>query len=255
MAFFRLSETGAGRLPGQPLLLTTLTFVAIALVVAGGVAALFLLKPDLLKFPQWGESANIVPPDGGDSLGPAATSVPSVDRLAEALASATSLVSRNAYEEAAQIIKSAMEALPEEKENLSKRLGEIYFAWGKDLYRETRLDDAVAKLKLAVEAYPENSQIHYWLGEAYFLKARSSEKRTLRSREGDFAEAEKALKEAIRLDENMLKGYYTLGKTFAAREQFNKAAEYYNEVIRRAPESEEAERARRDLRMMDLRSQ
>ena len=239
----------------QPFLLTLLTFVAIAIVVAGGAAALFLMKPGLLKFAQWGIPASTESPENGISPDPTATSAPSMDRLAEALAAATSLVSRNAYEEAVQTIKSAIEALPEEKESLSKRLGEIYFAWGKDLYRESRLDPSVEKLKLAAEAYPENSQIHYWLGEAYFLKARSSEKRTLRSREGDFAEAEKALKEAIRLDENMLKSYYTLGKTFAAREQFNKAAEYYNEVIRRAPESEEAEKARRDLRMMDLRSQ
>lgn len=237
----------------QPFLLTILTFVAIALLVAGGAAALFLMKPDLLKFAQWGNPAGTESLVNGVPDGPTATPVPSVDRLTEALASATSHVNQNAYEEAVKTIQSAMDAIPEEKENLTKRLGEIYFTWGKDLYRESKLDASVEKLKLAVNAYPENSQIHYWLGEAYYLKARSSEKRTLRSREGDFADAERALKEAIRLDANMLKGYYTLGKAFAAREQFSKAAEYYNEVIRRAPESEEAERARRDLRMMDLR--
>jgi tetratricopeptide (TPR) repeat protein len=227
-----------------------ITFILVALVVGGGVAAFLVWRPQLVRFSQGGSTEDSTTTSTAVTEVPSPAGTPSQPG-AELPASVESLVTQSKYEEAIQLLKKTLDGNPDNRETLTKRLAELQFSWGKELFGQSKLDEAVKNLQSAAEVDQRNPNVYFWLGQSYLLKGKRQQKTGLAAK--DYQKAEQALKESVRLDPEMLQSYCALARTYSALAQPDKAAKYYNEVIRKSPDSAEAERARNDLRMMDLR--
>lgn len=214
------------------------------------MAAFLVWWPQVVRFSQGGSTENSTTTSTAVTEVPSPAGTPSQPG-AELPASVESLVNQSKYEEAIQLLKKTLDGNPDSRETLTKRLAELQFSWGKELFGQSKLDEAVKNLQSAAEVDQRNPNVYFWLGQSYLFKGKRQQKTGLAAK--DYQKAEQALKESIRLDPEMLQSYYALARTYSALAQPDKAAKYYNEVIRKSPDSAEAERARNDLRMMDLR--
>ena len=229
------------------------TTILIVLVGAGGVTGFLVWKPQLVKFAArvGGEET---PSTATATASPTTSTPPGAPvgpQTGDALAAADALAAQSQFEEAVRTLSDALRGASENRPALEKRLAQLRFTWGKELVARSQFDQALANLENAARVDDQNANVYYWLGQAHLLKGKRQPKSSLAAK--DYREAERALRECIRLDPSMLEAYYTLARTYSAAGEPDQAATYYKEVIRRAPDSTEANRARDDLKMMDLR--
>lgn len=224
-------------------------------VTAGCVTAFFLLRPRLI-------TSNTISGGGGTESATTATAVtaPTSSTPApptpeptqpDAAATADSLMSQGKYNDAVQTLKTAIESTPSNKDVLTRKLTDIQFTWGKELVigakSEANYDQAIKTLQEVVEIQSTNAEAYYWLGQAHLGKDR------LTPSKKDLKAAEKDLLKSVEIDPNFLKAYEPLGRVYSKQDKLSEAAKYWKEVIKRAPDSTEAARAKEQMRIMDLK--
>jgi Flp pilus assembly protein TadD/predicted aspartyl protease len=130
---------------------------------------------------------------------------------ADALTAAQALLKSHKYTEAAKAFRAIVDKQPTSVEG---QLGLV-----RSLLRNQKVDDALVAATNAATVLPNSAQIHAWYGEVEF-------------RAGQFGEAEREYRAALRLDRNYGRGWFGLARIYrmlsmpkSARGAFAKAHE------------------------------
>ncbi len=100
---------------------------------------------------------------------------------------------------------------------------ELLFNDGRAAYRKKRYRDAVRMLKHAALIRPERAVTHYYLGLSYAAL-------------GDFAEAERAYREALRRDPKNNIAWSELGDLYRKLNRWEEAVEAYRQALQIKPD-------------------
>ena len=116
----------------------------------------------------------------------------------------------------------------------NSRLAVLYDLLAERARTEGRNVEATALLEKAVQQVPTSPAYHDHLARALLRQQRT-------------AEAERAYHEALKADAGWLPAYLGLAEIAEARQAWPQAAQFYQAIIRRAPKSDEAAVARRQM--------
>jgi len=121
------------------------------------------------------------------------------------------------YQETASFLEKAL-VLDPSREDVRKRLVDVYFEVGKGLFRKGQNEEAAEYFQKIVELDPENASAYTFLAEVHIKK-------------GELSEAEELLEKAISIDSSLATAYMDLGIVYGEKKEFAKAEEELKKVI------------------------
>jgi len=181
------------------------------------------------------------------------TQISPADREAAALYKEAELLQdQRRYSEAIDAIKKAIEKNPTNVKRFESKMAELYFNEAEVYYKKDEYTKAVASYEQAVQHNPDSTEYHYGLGWANYILGRRNQNRKQRAMTY-YEKAMDSFKKILEKNSENLQAKNALAQVYAARNEVDKAAEMYRQIIRQDPESNEAERARRSLKSMGLK--
>lgn len=181
------------------------------------------------------------------------TQISPADREAAALYKEAELLQdQRRYSEAIDAIKKAIEKNPTNVKRFESKMAELYFNEAEVYYKKDEYTKAVASYEQAVQHNPDSTEYHYGLGLANYILGRRNQNRKQRAMTY-YEKAMDSFKKILEKNSENLQAKNALAQVYAARNEVDKAAEMYRQIIRQDPESNEAERARRSLKSMGLK--
>ena len=177
----------------------------------------------------------------------------SMDREVAALyKTAQMLQEQQRYSEAVDAVNKALEKNPANEQHFKSKLAQIYYLQGENFYKEDEFRKAIESYEKALDNEPDNIDALFGLGWANYIQGRKNKTRH-RNYKSYYDNALSALLKILDLDPGNLRAKKDLARVYIARNEITSAAEMYREIIEQAPDSPEAERARRNLRSMGLK--
>ncbi len=166
-------------------------------------------------------------------------------RKESAQAEIQSLTKAGQYADAILKIEELQKAKPDpfEARKLREDLARCHYMLGKQAIGAGDLDKAIGQMKRAVETDGAEADYFCGLGEAYCQRGPRPN-----AGKDDYQLAREALEKALKLDKDHLASYDILGLTYLRMGNQVKAAECYQTIIKKSPQSKEAEKARTALR-------
>lgn len=239
----RVKSVGARKRGSRKTVFSLALGLLILVLIGGGLAMAWRYRDVLL-------------PD--DIASPKATPTPKPTPEKPSLSDSQRTLSDNAYAAAKKgdwdLAITKMEALlssnPPEKENYRPDLSQWLRNKGRQQYEERAYHQALETFKRALDYQPGHPETLYWLGQSHYILGRLARGR---DRKEALSEALEYFLESKEKDPNNLTLYGSLAKTHIALGDKIQGREAYQEIIRLAPESEEAEAARRNIRNMGMR--
>lgn len=181
------------------------------------------------------------------------TQISPADREAAALYKEAELLQdQRRYSEAIDAIKKAIEKNPTNNKQFENKLAELYFNEAEVYYKKDEYTKAVTSYELAVQHNPDSTEYHYGLGWANYILGRRNQNKKPRAM-SYYEKAMGSFKKVLEKNPDNLQVKNALAQVYAARNEVDKAAEMYRQIISQDPESKEAERARRSLQSMGLK--
>jgi len=175
------------------------------------------------------------------------------DREAAALyKSAELLQDQRRFSEAILAIQKALEKKPSNTKQFKLKLAELYYEQGEEFDKKDDFKKAIESFEKALVYNPDSIDYLYGLAWASYLQGRKNQNRRL-SYQAYFEKALKVLRKIIDTDPDNIRAKNTLARVYIARNETTKAAQMYRQIIRQAPDSAEADRARRALKSMGFR--
>jgi len=177
---------------------------------------------------------------------------PEDSESAELFRQAQSFQDQRRYTEAIPLIEKAMTLSPTNQKQYEDKLAELYFQKAEALYKKDDYTKAIEAYKKAVELSPDSAEYLKGLGWANYIQGRKNQNR--RQRAAPFLEeARSAFQKAIQKDPDNIRLLNDLARVYIAQNSPSKAADLYRQIIQKAPDTRDAEQARRSLQSMGFR--
>ncbi|HNY28361.1 MAG TPA: tetratricopeptide repeat protein [Candidatus Sumerlaeota bacterium] len=198
----------------------------------------------LERSPDHSGTRGDIPEDAGGAVDPGA------QHRENAQAEIQALMKDAKYSDAIQKLEEMMKAKsdPIEARKLRENLARCHYLLGKQTMANNDFDMAIGQMKRAIEIDGAEADYFCGLGEAYCQRGPRPT-----GGKDDYELARQALEKALALNKDHLASYDILGLTYLRMGNQVKAAEQYQTIIKKAPKSKEAEKARTALRSNGMR--
>jgi tetratricopeptide (TPR) repeat protein len=198
----------------------------------------------LERSPDRSAARGDIPEDAGGAADPGA------QHKENAQAEVQTLMKDGKYSDAIQRLEEMMKAKsdPIEARKLRENLSRCHYLLGKQSMTNNDFDMAIGQMKRAIEIDGAEADYFCGLGEAYCQRGPRPT-----GGKDDYELARQALEKALAINRDHLASYDMLGLTYLRMGNPVKAAEQYGAIIKKAPKSKEAEKARMALRSNGLR--
>ena len=154
------------------------------------------------------------------------------------------------YDAAIKEMKKLLGTNPPDPAPYQEKMAHYHFMVGRANYKQGRVDKAIEHLERAVEFDIHNPEHFLWLGMSHYKRGRIR-KGSLAIK--DLSAARQMFDRVIELNPDELEGYKYLAQTLIAQGKPVDGANAYRQIVARAPDSPEAEHAKKQLKMMGMR--
>lgn len=166
------------------------------------------------------------------------------------LDTARQLAARGEMSAAIETMQQVLETNPPNPQQYQSTLAEWYLQAGKKAYQASRYQPALDLLEKGLEIQPDSPDLLAWAGYACYRIGRTGPRD---GRQEKLTAATKLLKRAIEANPDNLQTYEILAQSYIALGDKVRGSQYYQEIIRLAPDSPEAREARETLETMGVR--
>jgi tetratricopeptide (TPR) repeat protein len=153
------------------------------------------------------------------------------------------------YDEAIATLEKALSMKPSNPKPLEDRLAQVNAARGEYYYAQNNYQKAAESYENAAELNSNVVDYHYNLGWSYYMLGRNAQRKG-RPYTNHYRKAIASFEKAIEVDSSHVRSYSALGRVYINMNNQPEAIRMYRRIIEIAPDSKEAEMARKDLESM-----